>query len=391
MPALLRKIFLCALTLAVISVCWIVTTEKGSVRIGHQYQHSSETTLPPEVKSEVSQEPSSNISSSESKTPVTRHTSFNQNNNLSHEMKTPIKKLSSRLIDGVKKFLFFVGYARSGHSIIGALLDAHPHVVISDEFFIFKKFPLLNKAPENAWKDNLFDLLYQESVKDAGKKLFSSKKGYTLAVDDLWQGKFEDHIEVIGDKSGGKTTGRYRNNKTLFKANYRKLKDRVAVPLCIIHAVRNPFDIVSTVLLANKGHFDVFSNSEFNSTSTADRWSSRMGKYNVSEDILKKRVEMQFMQFEAVVEMIDEVFGRKNVLEVHNCDLVADPRGTLVKIFRFLEVDTTENFLDACAAKVFKSVSHSRDAIVWPQELREMVEQRMKNFDMLQRYSFTSD
>ena len=25
-------------------------------------------------------------------------------------------------------------------------------------------------------------------------------------MDNLWQGKFEDHIEVIGDKSGGKTT-----------------------------------------------------------------------------------------------------------------------------------------------------------------------------------------
>ena len=45
-------------------------------------------------------------------------------------------------------------------------------------------------------------------------------------------------------------------------------------------------------------------------------------------------MDVMFAEFEAVVEMIDEVFGRENVLELHNCDLVADPRGTLVKIFR---------------------------------------------------------
>ena len=190
------------------------------------------------------------------------------------------KNLSPKLINGVKKFVFFVGYARSGHSIIGSLMDAHPHVVISNEFFLFTKFNVLNKATDSTWKDNLFKSLYTRSLNVASTKLQKAVKGYTLAVDDLWQGKFEDHIEVIGDKSGGMTTIAYQQDKNKFRTNYKILKEKVTVPLRIIHAVRNPFDIISTKLLTAKIHFKVFSNS-VNTTSTADRWSSHTnGKLN---------------------------------------------------------------------------------------------------------------
>ena len=91
------------------------------------------------------------------------------------------------------------------------------------------------------------------------------------------------------------------------------------------------------------------------------------------------------------MEIINDIIGKENVLDIHNCDLVADPRGTLTKIFDFLEVSTTEHYLDVCAEKVFKSVSRSRDLMEWPPELREMVETKMKEYEMLSRYSFTSD
>ena len=60
-------------------------------------------------------------------------------------------------------------------------------------------------------------------------------------------------------------------------------------------------------------------------------------------------------------------------------------------IFDFLEVDTTEHYLDVCAEKVFKSESRSRNTIVWTPEKKEIVERRMKKYEMLNRYSFTSE
>ena len=70
--------------------------------------------------------------------------------------------------------------------------------------------------------------------------------------------------------------------------------------------------------------------------------------------------------------------------------LVNDPRGSMSRIFDFLEVDTTEHYLDMCAEKVFKSESRSRNVVAWTPEQREMVERRMKGYEMLNRYNFTS-
>lgn len=72
-----------------------------------------------------------------------------------------------------------------------------------------------------------------------------------------------------------------------------------------------------------------------------------------------KAVAWLFEMVYAVEEMI-ELLGSENVMEVHNCELVDKPRKTLSRIFHFLEVDTSEQVLEVCAAKVFRSVSMSR-------------------------------
>jgi len=40
---------------------------------------------------------------------------------------------TAALFDKVRTYVMFVGYPRSGHSLIGSLLDAHPNVVIAHE------------------------------------------------------------------------------------------------------------------------------------------------------------------------------------------------------------------------------------------------------------------
>ena len=289
------------------------------------------------------------------------------------------KRANSEVIDSIKKFVFFVGYARSGHSIVGSLMDAHPHVVIAHEFFLFKKFDELEQVPnDTCWRDNLFQTLYKKNIESTGEVRSSSAKGYTLKVDGLWEGTYDDHIEVIGDKSGGMTTLVYQSDKQKFKENFEKLKQNVQVPLRIIHVLRNPFDMISTsAIYATKGKA-LFKQLKETGNKTSD-------------PKLSGKISYVFNKFRAVTEIINDIIGRENVLDIHNCDLVADPRGTLTKIFNFLEVNTTEHYLDVCAEKVFKSVSRSRDLMEWPPELREMVETKMKEYEMLSRYSFTSD
>ena len=63
--------------------------------------------------------------------------------------------LSSSEVEQVKTFIFFLGHARSGHSIVGSILDAHPHIVLAHEAKLFmtmnadlsRKKPLYTKNP----------------------------------------------------------------------------------------------------------------------------------------------------------------------------------------------------------------------------------------------------
>lgn len=49
----------------------------------------------------------------------------------------PLPPLSQEAVDGVEKFVIFVGYPRSGHSIIGSMMDAHQNIIISHEYMLF--------------------------------------------------------------------------------------------------------------------------------------------------------------------------------------------------------------------------------------------------------------
>lgn len=59
------------------------------------------------------------------------------------------KSLSPSEIDGVKKLVMFIGNGRSGTSIIGSMMNAHPNVVIRYEYQLFRKWlrnPHMSKA-----------------------------------------------------------------------------------------------------------------------------------------------------------------------------------------------------------------------------------------------------
>ncbi len=301
-----------------------------------------------------------------------------------HENANVSKTLPAQVIDGVKKFVFFVGYSRSGHSIVSTLMDAHPHVVISNEYLLFGRNLAVIKGQESVQKRSLFEKIYQHSVKDATHNRANFNKGYSLGVSGLWQGKYDKYIEVIGDKSGHFTTENYAKNKNGFKTKFESLKKMVSVPIRVIHVMRNPYDLISTKVCLSDAERFCRLIGRCNSTASTDE------KFNDPQK-LEKITSFVFQQFKTVVEMTADVLGKENVLDVHSCDLVHDPRATMSRIFEFLEVNTSEQYLDACAEKVFKTVYRSRIAVVWTPEHIKNVQERMQNFQMLNRYNFTTD
>ena len=116
--------------------------------------------------------------------------------------------LPQHVIDRIKTIVFFLGHARSGHSIVASLMDSHPHMAVSHEVDIFTKLskgvlaPTKSEISKAVWRNtkNSVIMKYGKRAKNNGGK------GYTLFVDGLYQGSYVDYIDVMGDKKAETTT-----------------------------------------------------------------------------------------------------------------------------------------------------------------------------------------
>ena len=288
--------------------------------------------------------------------------------------KHSLPTLSREAVDGVKKFVLFVGYPRSGHSIVGSMMDAHQNMIISHEYMLFAEWAQNPKKFTN--RTHLFTELYHDSYMDTemGWRSIASK-GYTLAIESAWQGRFKQ-LKVIGDKSGGMTVLMYLHDPKEFSQHFRQLKAMIRVPIHVLHIVRNPYDIIATSALY--------------------RDSRGPGKLNSSKDhiydnsdALRAKTHFLFRLAQAI-EMMTKQF-HLNILQLHSEDLIRDPNRSLQRICSFLEVDCLEDYLEQCSEKMYKSVSRTRDKVVWPQKILDMVESNKKRFSFFRDYTFEDD
>ena len=104
---------------------------------------------------------------------------------------------------GVETFVLFIGHARSGHSLVGAILDAHPEIVIPHEFKVLDKWDYyknISKGNGGLLKNRLFFDLHSLSREQAMFGIRASdcpaSLRYCYHVAGQWQGTYEDKIKV---------------------------------------------------------------------------------------------------------------------------------------------------------------------------------------------------
>ena len=110
----------------------------------------------------------------------------------------------SKLYDGVETFVMFIGYPRSSHSLVGAILDAHPEIIIPHQYDVLRYW--IKYRPSTARKTkiskyHLFYDLHQLSREQAMFGIRSKYKkgkmgGYGYNVPGLWQGGYQTRIKV---------------------------------------------------------------------------------------------------------------------------------------------------------------------------------------------------
>ena len=112
-----------------------------------------------------------------------------------------VPQLDTKIWDKVKLVVLFIGYERSGHSLVGSLLDAHPNIVIADELHTVKTWQSFPK--EDKTRNTLFQALYSNSYKmsqrgeRSSKNCISTLGGYKYQVPNQWQGRFDKNIQVL--------------------------------------------------------------------------------------------------------------------------------------------------------------------------------------------------
>ena len=134
----------------------------------------------------------------------------------------------------VEAFCIFIGYPRSGHSLLGSLLDAHPEMVIAHELDVLTF--VAAGWPRRALYSRILN--HDATFTESGRQWF----GYDYRVPGQWQGRVSK-LRVIGDKKGGKTTERLGARPDLLE----RLRRTVEVPVRLVHVVRSPYDNITTM------------------------------------------------------------------------------------------------------------------------------------------------
>jgi len=261
-----------------------------------------------------------------------------------------IRKKNRKYFDQPQAFCLFAGYPRSGHTLIGALLNAHPEMVIAHEL----------NALKYVKHGTTRDMLYAKLI--GRDRWFAARgfvwTGYSYKVPGQWQGKFRE-LKVIGDKRGGQSSREIYQDPALVD----KLEQTTGVPVKIIHIVRNPFDNIAT--RARGGNY-------------YDR--------EVTTDGLHTEIERHFREVEAIANIRKS--DQYDIYELRHEKFLEEPKKYLAEMCRFLEVEPYEDYLEGCLSIIRKSRHKSRNKIEWDQDAIDAVYDEMKKYEFLQGYTF---
>lgn len=259
------------------------------------------------------------------------------------------RKDPARFAD-VRTFCFFVGHNKSGTSLVGGLLDAHPEVVLADEA------DALQYVEAGFKREQIFHVLLKGARTEARKSRVTARRlmPYSYSVPGQWQGVSRAPL-VVGDSTSGSSTRRLGSNPDLLD----RLPEVIpGVDIKLIQVIRNPFDPISAMMVRGGRSFENAIDHYFRACETLAR--------------IRKRVQPN------------------SLLPVRYETFVADPEQGLAAVCRFLGVDADPEYLSACGAIIRRRPDRTRRMVDWNRTCIEDVERRTARVDFLRGYSYAN-
>jgi sulfotransferase family protein len=244
---------------------------------------------------------------------------------------------------GARAYCMFLGYPRSGHSLVGSLLDAHPHMVVAQELDALE---FVGKGIE---RHRLFQMIVEnsEEFSRAGRIW----NGYAYRVPNQWHGRWR-RLHVLGDKKGGRSSLRLDADPCLLD----RLRNIVGLPLKVVHVIRNPFDNISTIRRHHGVDLDAAIAGYFDRVATVER----------------VRAALATTEFH----------------DLRHEDLIAEPVRALRELCAFLGEDAPDDYLRDCAGVVYRRPHRSRHEVAWSDAQRRRVADRLPGHPFLAGYAF---
>ena len=255
------------------------------------------------------------------------------------------------LFRDVKTFFLFIGYPSSGHTLLGSILDAHPHIAVSIELDV------LEYVRAGFGKAQIFDLILERSRAMArqGHRWRKHSTDFVFDVPTQWQGRSR-RLQALGDKKAGGTGDLLRREPWLLE----RLAPLVKVDVKFLHVIRNPFDNIARIHLKRKANRE-----------RGLEWA--IGRYFSLCDVVMR---------------VKKSTSASSVLDVRHEGLVAQPMPVLRGVCEFLGVEAPEDYLGDCAKIVSQSPHKSRSNVTWSESLIEAVHAGCQRYPYLAGYSY---
>ena len=272
-----------------------------------------------------------------------------------------------------------IGFPRSGSSLIGYLLTAHPNIImaheppekdlykIDDAMLLLNYILYIDQMRFNIAKEaQNFGEQCPTPSNSVKKRTFYAKNRYVYVPN-----QYQNHcksLEVIGIKKSLRATRQLNTTNVLerFKMNIKRQK----MSLKFIFTVRNPYDIIITNIMNWAGKKDI-----------------------TDKNYLQKIIEDHIQGLSAMsadnLALLNKINAQDVFMNRHE-DIIASPSEQLAKLCRFLGVETTEGYLNDCAAVVHEKPRQSRYELDWTEEDKEKVAKIIEQYDFLSHYSWSS-
>ena len=106
------------------------------------------------------------------------------------------------LYQNVETFSLFVGHSRSGHSLVAAILDSHPEIIISGEFNLLYKLESSFMDPSETDDEGKLRTFFELHFRSHEQAIFGNRSpncssSYCYNIDGSWQGNYKSKLKVI--------------------------------------------------------------------------------------------------------------------------------------------------------------------------------------------------